>query len=148
NSSTAGSSGGASKFLANLPSRGFFSSTVPSSQPGGIRVYLCDHDTSPPEDQLIKTNQTNILIRSLKLKNSKGDSCSKEGKSTAENPRKRAAERALDNKASGKKAVQHSSSSPAGTSSRMLPEKDLQNLTVERLRTLLKERGLSVKGKK
>ncbi|RZB56661.1 hypothetical protein D0Y65_045681 [Glycine soja] len=42
------SSSGASPFLANLPSRGLFSSTVVSSNPGGMRVYVCNHDTSPP----------------------------------------------------------------------------------------------------
>ncbi|CAA0830158.1 SAP domain-containing protein [Striga hermonthica] len=142
---TAASSGGASKFLANLPSRGFFSSTVISSNPGGMRVYICDHDTSPPDSQLIKTNQTNILIRSLMIKNQKGDSTSKDGKGTAsiQASRKRAAEKILD-KAAGKKAA---SSTQLGGSTRLL-DKDLQSFTVERLRVFLKERGLSVKGKK
>ncbi|KAJ6294251.1 hypothetical protein OIU76_022353, partial [Salix suchowensis] len=39
---------GASEFLSNLPSHGFLSSTVSSSNPGGMRVYICEHDTSPP----------------------------------------------------------------------------------------------------
>ncbi|KAJ6764210.1 DET1- AND DDB1-ASSOCIATED PROTEIN 1 [Salix koriyanagi] len=39
---------GASRFLANLPSRGFLSSAVSSSNLGGMRVYICEHDTSPP----------------------------------------------------------------------------------------------------
>ncbi|KAL2482605.1 DET1- and DDB1-associated protein 1 [Forsythia ovata] len=51
---------------------------------GGMRVYICDHDASPPEDQLITTNQMNILIRSFMLKNQKSVSCSKDGKATAE----------------------------------------------------------------
>ncbi|KAI3454993.1 hypothetical protein Pfo_011656 [Paulownia fortunei] len=146
---TAGSSGGASKFLANLPSRGLFSSTVLSANPGGMRVYICDHDTSPPDDQLIKTNQTNILIRSLMLKNQKGDSSSKDGKGTAANQssRKRAAEKALD-KAAGKKAMSSTQLGSSQEGSSRVLDKDLQSLTVERLRALLKERGLSVKGKK
>ncbi|XP_038977839.1 uncharacterized protein LOC120108325 [Phoenix dactylifera] len=57
---------GASKYLPNLPSRGLFSADF-SSNMGGMRVYVCDHDTSPPEDQVIKTNTTNILIRALQL---------------------------------------------------------------------------------
>ncbi|KAL6559694.1 hypothetical protein OROGR_004811 [Orobanche gracilis] len=147
----AASSGRASKFLTNLPSRGFFSSTVISSNPGGMRVYICDHDTSPPDNQLIKTNQTNILSRSLMLKNQKGDSSSKDGKGTVSNQvsRKRAAEKALD-KAAGKKAMsstQLGSPQDVGGSSRWL-DKDLQSFTVERLRAFLKERGLSMKGKK
>ncbi|KAE9467531.1 hypothetical protein C3L33_00537, partial [Rhododendron williamsianum] len=99
--------GGASKYLANLPSRGLFSSTVLSSNPGGMRVYICDHDTAPPDDQLIKTNQTNILIRSLMLKKQKGDSSSKDikGASPSEASRKRPAERALDGRASAKRGA-------------------------------------------
>lgn len=44
-----------------------------------------------PENQLIKTNQTNILIRSLVLKKRKVDSNSKDGKavSVTESSRKR-----------------------------------------------------------
>ncbi|XP_042500904.1 uncharacterized protein LOC122078824 [Macadamia integrifolia] len=150
NSSPMAESGGASKYLANLPSRGLFSSTVISSNLGGVRVYICEHDTSPSEEQLIKTNQTNILIRSLTLKKQKNDSSSKDakGKATAECTKgKRAAERAVDGRASAKKMnVTNSSGSArqAGTSTHT----DFQGLTVERLRALLKERGLSVKGKK
>ncbi|KAF3539921.1 hypothetical protein F2Q69_00025369 [Brassica cretica] len=44
---------------------------------GSFRVYICEHDTSPPEGQQIRTNQQNILIRSLSLKKQKGDSSSK-----------------------------------------------------------------------
>ncbi|XVE56596.1 hypothetical protein DITRI_Ditri04bG0023700 [Diplodiscus trichospermus] len=133
---------GASKFLSNLPSRGHLSSTVISSN---LIILL-----SPvhPESQHIKTNQQNILIRSLMLNNKKGDSSSKDGKAAAEGPRKRAAERVMDSRASAKKAnTQQSSSRPEGSSSRAA-EKDYYSLTVEKLRALLKERGLSPKGKK
>ncbi|PIN22480.1 hypothetical protein CDL12_04809 [Handroanthus impetiginosus] len=146
---TAGSGGGASKYLANLPSRGLLSSTVLSSNPGGMRVYICERDTSPPEDQLIKTNQINILIRSLMIKNQKGDSGSKDGKGTAANQgsRKRAADKALD-KASGKKVMNNPQLGSSQEGSSRVLDKDLHSLTVEKLRALLKERGLSGKGKK
>ncbi|PHT87953.1 hypothetical protein T459_10059 [Capsicum annuum] len=74
---------------------------------GGMRVYVCEHETSPPEDQLIKTNQQNILIRSLMLKKQRGDYNSKDGKgiSSNDNGRKRAAEKALDGRVSTKKAT-------------------------------------------
>ncbi|XP_021905456.1 uncharacterized protein LOC110820314 isoform X2 [Carica papaya] len=112
-----------------------------------MRVYLCDHETSPPEDQQIKTNQQNILIRSLALKKQKSDSSSKGVKETAaEGPRKRTAERALDGRASAKKANSQISSHQGSNSG--AAERDLQALTVERLRALLKEKGLSLKGKK
>ncbi|KGN63488.1 uncharacterized protein LOC101215024 [Cucumis sativus] len=140
--SSSSSGHGASKFLGDLPSRGFFSSTVPSSNPGSMRVYICLHDTAPPEDQEIKTNQQNILIRSLMLKNSS----SKDGKgvATGESSRKRAGEKISDSRA--KKAAQVCSSK--GASNNETPTKDLQNLTVERLRALLKAKGLSLRGKK
>ncbi|KAA8542128.1 hypothetical protein F0562_023280 [Nyssa sinensis] len=143
--------GGASKYIADLPSRGLFSSTFLSSNPGGMRVYICDHDTSPPEDQLIQTNQTNILIRSLMLKKQKGDSSSKDVKGIAanESSRKRPSERALDGRASAKRAITNTQVGiqQEGSKSRA-PDKNFQSLTVERLRALLKEKGLSVKGKK
>ncbi|KAH6772056.1 SAP domain-containing protein [Perilla frutescens var. hirtella] len=111
---TSDGGGGASKFLANLPSRGNFSSTVLSSNLGGTRVYICHRNTAPPDDQIIRTNQTNILIRSLMLMKQKGDSGSKDGKgASSQGSRKRAAEKALDGKAAGKKAMsstQHGSS--------------------------------------
>ncbi|XP_023553647.1 uncharacterized protein LOC111811137 isoform X2 [Cucurbita pepo subsp. pepo] len=141
-SSASSSAPGASKFLGDLPSHGYFSSTVPSSNPGSMRVYICLHDTSPPEDQEIKTNQQNILIRSLMLKNSS----SKDGKgvAAAESSRKRAGEKISDSRA--KRAVQVRSTK--GASSSATPSKDLQSLTVERLRALLKAKGLSLKGRK
>ncbi|KAL2458260.1 SAP domain-containing protein [Abeliophyllum distichum] len=145
-SNSKGGGGGAAKFLADLPSRGLLSSTIVSANPGGMRVYICDHDTSPPEDQLITTDQMNILIRSFMLKNQKSVSCSKDGKGTAANQgvRKRTAERPLDDKAS--KRAMSCSQLPVGSQSRE-PD-NLHSLTVERLRALLKEKGLPVKGKK
>ncbi|XP_031272301.1 uncharacterized protein LOC116130731 [Pistacia vera] len=137
----------ASGFLANLPSRGLFSSTVISSNPGSMRVYVCEHDTSPPADQLVKTNQQNILIRSLTLKKPKGDASSKDVKGVAGADKKRAAERVLDSRNPAKRANMQACSRQDGSNSRTA-EKDYHSLTVERLRALLKERGLSPKGKK
>ncbi|XP_013609418.1 PREDICTED: uncharacterized protein LOC106316097 isoform X2 [Brassica oleracea var. oleracea] len=132
----------ASKFLSDLPSRGFLSSTVVPSNPGSLRVYVCEHDTSPPEGQLIKTNQQNILIRSLLLKKQKGDSSSKG--TPEDGPKKRAANKALDDRSSAKRPA---TVSRQGSSSRS-GENDLQSLTVEKLRALLKEKGLPTKGRK
>ncbi|KAL6280912.1 hypothetical protein ACE6H2_017793 [Prunus campanulata] len=141
---------GAFKFLQNLPSRGLLSSTFLSSNPGGMRVYVCVRDTSPPEDQHIQTNQQNILIRSLTLKKQKGDSSSKDvkGAGAAEGSRKRVAERVLDSRTSAKRAATQSSSRQEGSSSSQASSRDFQGLTVERLRALLKAKGLSLKGKK
>ncbi|CAM9002175.1 unnamed protein product [Rhodiola kirilowii] len=133
----------APKLLVNLPSRGFFSSHVISSNLGGLRVYMCDRDTAPPDEQLITTNQTNILIRSLTLKKKKADSKSP----SRENSKKRASETALDGRS--KRAVTNKQSSTRHEALKSSASvKEYHNLTVERLRALLKERGLSVKGKK
>ncbi|CAH9116271.1 unnamed protein product [Cuscuta europaea] len=146
-----GGGGAASKYLSNLPSRGLFSSTFPSSNPGGMRVYICDRDTSAPENQIIKTDEMNILIRSLTLNQQRAESGSKDWQSIPanESSRKRAAERALGGRASAKKAASSSQvvSQQEGAKNRN-PDRDLQSLTVERLRALLKERGLSPRGRK
>ncbi|CAL2261073.1 unnamed protein product [Prunus armeniaca] len=141
---------GAFKFLQNLPSRGLLSSTFLSSNPGGMRVYVCVRDTSPPEDQHIQTNQQNILIRSLTLKKQKGESSSKDvkGAGAAEGSRKRVAERVLESRTSAKRAASQSSSRQEGSGSSQASSRDFQGLTVERLRALLKAKGLSLKGKK
>uniref|UniRef100_A0A1D1YYX9 Apurinic endonuclease-redox protein n=1 Tax=Anthurium amnicola TaxID=1678845 RepID=A0A1D1YYX9_9ARAE len=142
---------GAAQYLADLPSRGLFSSTVLSSNLGGIRIYICDHDTSPPEEKQIKTNPTNILIRSLQLNKQRGDVKEGKAKAAAESNRgKRCAERTFDGRASAKRAnVASGLASPRRDESKAVPsDKELQAFTVERLRALLKERGLSAKGKK
>ncbi|KAI3737416.1 hypothetical protein L2E82_27418 [Cichorium intybus] len=144
-------SDGASKFLVDLPSKGLFSSSVISSNLGGMRVYITDHDTTPPENQLIKTDQVNILIRSLLLKQQqKAGTSSKtaKGVGTNESSRKRAPERSADGRASAKRAAGTTQNgSRQDVLKSQIPE-NLQSLTVERLRALLKERGLSLKGKK
>ncbi|GMH31472.1 hypothetical protein Nepgr_033315 [Nepenthes gracilis] len=135
----------ASKFLANLPSRGLFSSTVTSSNMGGIRVYISGRDTSAPEHQVIKTDQMNILIRSLTLKKQKGDT---KGVILAEGSRKRVFERSADGRASAKRATTNTQNVSQQEASNNRASDNFQSLTVERLRALLKERGLPTKGKK
>ncbi|KAG8638670.1 hypothetical protein MANES_14G051700v8 [Manihot esculenta] len=114
-----------------------------------MRVYICEHNTSPPEGQQIKTNQTNILIRSLQLKKQKGESSSKDmkGVTAAEGSRKRAPERLQDGRSSSKRSNNQICSEQGGSDSRQA-DRELYSLTVEKLRALLKERGLSPKGKK
>ncbi|XP_023766706.1 uncharacterized protein LOC111915263 [Lactuca sativa] len=141
---------GAFKLLADLPSKGLFSSTVVSSNLGGMRVYITDRDTSPPENQLIKTDQMNILIRSLLLKQQQKAESSAKGASGKESSRKRGLERGVDGRATTKRGAsngQHGSQPEGSRSHSHVPE-NLQSLTVEKIRALLKERGLSLKGKK
>nr|XP_043636393.1 uncharacterized protein LOC122607479 [Erigeron canadensis] len=144
-------SGTASKFLVDLPSKGLFSSPVISSSLGGMRVYVTDHDTSPPENQLIKTDQVNILIRSLLLKQQQKSGTTAKGAkgvSASESSRKRAPERVVEGRASAKRAASTTQNGSRQDGSKSQLPENLQSLTVERLRALLKERGLSVRGKK
>ncbi|XP_076898485.1 protein LOWER TEMPERATURE 1-like [Bidens hawaiensis] len=133
---------GASKLLSNLPSKGLFSSAAVSSNLGNMRVYVTDHDTSPPENQQIKTDQMNILIRSLLLKQQQKTESSAKSVGTKEGSRKRASERAVDGRTSNKRAASQQERLKS-----QLPE-NLNKLTVERLRVLLRERGLSQRGRK
>ncbi|GAB4860450.1 hypothetical protein Ancab_035610 [Ancistrocladus abbreviatus] len=136
---------GACKFLENLPSRGLFSSTVTSSNLGGMRVYISERDTSAPEHQVIKTDQMNILIRSLTLKKQKGDM---RGVMPAEGSRKRVSEKSADGRVSAKRAMTNTQNALQQAASNVRASDNLQSLTVERLRALLKEKGLPAKGKK
>ncbi|CAO2818148.1 unnamed protein product [Amaranthus hypochondriacus] len=131
----------ASNFLTNLPSRGVISSTFSSSSVGGIRVYICDHETTPPENQVIKTDQQNILIRALTLKKQSGDA--------TDSSRKRASDSAADGRIPAKRATIKSQNNgrQSGLNSQNV-DKIFHSLTVERLQALLKEKGLSRRGKK
>jgi len=142
---------GAAPFLSNLPSRGCFSQPATSTS-GQLTVYVCQHDTAPPEEQLIKTDSTNILIRALTL-NKKGKvepkSAAKDNKgkvpAVEESKGKRPAERVSEDKPVAKRANTGSGSTAEGGSSRLV-EKDLQILTVQKLKAMLKEKGLPLKG--
>ncbi|KAI5063558.1 hypothetical protein GOP47_0022105 [Adiantum capillus-veneris] len=146
----------AGRLLLDLPSKGYFSSATNAaiSAPMGLRLYVCDHETSPPEHQVIRTDRTNILIRSLTLKRSKNDSKGKQKQKPAgdSNRGKRPAERAADDKIVSKRA---NTSSGLSNNNRKenggacpTTEKDFQGYTVEKLRSLLKERNLPRTGKK
>ncbi|KAL9260584.1 LOWER TEMPERATURE 1-like protein [Drosera capensis] len=139
-----GIGGGASKLLSNLPSRGLFSSTVTfSNLVGGMRVYISERDTSPPDHQVIETDQENILIRSLTIKRHKGDI-----KGETEGSRKRVPEKVVDGRASAKRVMTSTPNGAKQEASSSRVSDNLQGLTVERLRVLLREKGLSPKGKK
>ncbi|XP_074568298.1 protein LOWER TEMPERATURE 1 [Curcuma longa] len=140
NGGTTQAAGGASKHLVGLPSRGFFSSPVLSSNPGTMRVYVCERETAPPEDQLIKTNTTNILIRALQINKQKSELKDVTAKSSTDGCNGKRSVRTTEGKAPPKKIK--------GSSSTEFSEHTFQTMSVERLRSLLKERGLSPKGRK
>eukprot|EP00961_Rhodomonas_salina_P263863 3566142-Rhodomonas_salina.1 len=63
-------------FLNDLPSKGFFKNstekavTKPECE---APLYLAYHDQKAPEPQMVVTDTTNILIRSLLLRRQKQD---------------------------------------------------------------------------
>ncbi|XP_037430327.1 uncharacterized protein LOC119296012 isoform X1 [Triticum dicoccoides] len=103
------------------------------------------------EGQVIETDTTNILIRHLQLKKKESEAKDAGSRTPGESGKgKRCAARSL--------GVQKSSKKPNLGSSSGLPSSDeaisgfsqhtLQSFTVERLRALLRQRGLTTKGKK
>uniref|UniRef100_A0ACD6AMK0 Uncharacterized protein n=2 Tax=Avena sativa TaxID=4498 RepID=A0ACD6AMK0_AVESA len=137
----------AAKFLAGLPSRGNFSSSSISSSLGGLRVYVCEHDTDPPEGQVIETDTTNILIRHLQLKKKESEAKDTGSRIPGESSKgKRSAARSLDVQNSSKKPNLGNSSAEEAISG--FSQHTLQSFTVERLRALLRQRGFTAKGKK
>ncbi|CAN6333841.1 unnamed protein product [Urochloa humidicola] len=145
------SEGRTSSLLAGLPCRGNFTESDIASSMGGLKVYICLHDTAPPEGQVVKTDTDNILIRALQLNKHKSEAKDVSCKTLGESSRgKRNAARNLDGKNPSKRPNIGSSagSSAHEESSPSFSELTLQSFTVEKLRSLLKERGLSPKGKK
>ncbi|KAL6623167.1 hypothetical protein ACP70R_033046 [Stipagrostis hirtigluma subsp. patula] len=143
--------GRTASLLAGLPSRGNSTEIDISSSMGGLKVYLCLHDTAPPEGQVVKTDTNNILIRALQLNKQKSEGRDVSCKTPGETSRgKRSAARNLDGKNPSKRPNTGSSAGSAAHEERSpcLSEQTLQSFTVEKLRSLLKERGLSPKGKK
>ncbi|CAL4892402.1 unnamed protein product [Urochloa decumbens] len=141
------SEGRTSSLLAGLPSRGNFTESDIASSMGGLKVYICLHDTTPPEGQVVKTDTNNILIRALQLNKHKSEAKDVSCKTPGESSR---GKRNLDGKNPSKRPNIGSSagSSAHEESSSGFSELTLQSFTVEKLRSLLKERGLSPKGKK
>uniref|UniRef100_A0A0E0MM22 SAP domain-containing protein n=1 Tax=Oryza punctata TaxID=4537 RepID=A0A0E0MM22_ORYPU len=141
----------AGSLLAGLPSRGNFVSDSIASSMGGLPVYVCLHDTAPPDGQVIDTDTTNILIRSLQLSKQKNEGKDVGSRTPGESSKgKRSASRLLDGKNPSKRSNTGSTagSSAHGEWASVFSELTLQSFTVEKLRILLKERGLSPKGKK
>nr|XP_034570160.1 uncharacterized protein LOC117834742 [Setaria viridis]TKW00676.1 hypothetical protein SEVIR_8G127400v2 [Setaria viridis] len=148
---TKSAGGGAAKFLAGMPSRGNFSSGSVSSSLGGFRVYVCEHSTDPPEGQVIQTDSTNILIRHLQLNKQKSDAKDSGSRTPGENTRgKRSAARSLEMLNPAKRANLGTSSGSSVYEETIsgFSQHTLQSFTVERLRALLRQTGLSTKGKK
>ena len=64
--------------LDNLPKRGLCSAARPALH-GAARIYVPVHDTAPPADQVVRTDGTNLLIRSLQLHHEREERARKAG---------------------------------------------------------------------
>lgn len=85
------------------------------------------------------------------LKKQKGDSSFKKMRAEGETDgtKKRVAEKGLDSRASSKRLATNSQTSLRQEGAKtQVSDKECNNVTVEKLRTLLRERGLPTKGKK
>mmetsp|Transcript_2328 Transcript_2328/g.4709 ORF Transcript_2328/g.4709 Transcript_2328/m.4709 type:complete len:177 (-) Transcript_2328:163-693(-) len=149
--------------LSGLPSQGFFTSTNSGtflkSSAQRIPTYVCEHDTAPPEHQIITTDPTNILIRDLTYKKNKEERTQK-GKTEIDPKGKRPADSIIPPEAKRMFTVasavasgsgqRESSGAPSGSarSTSDFTESVLNNSTVDMLKAYLKEKNLSTKGRK
>uniref|UniRef100_A0A0D9XZ09 DET1- and DDB1-associated protein 1 domain-containing protein n=1 Tax=Leersia perrieri TaxID=77586 RepID=A0A0D9XZ09_9ORYZ len=125
--------------LAGLPSRGNFVSDNIASSMGGLQVYVCLHETAPPEGQVIDTDTTNILIRSLQLSKQKSEAKDVGSRTPGESSKgKRSASRISDGKNPSKRP---NTGSTAGSSSleetSVFSEQTLQSFTDELIARLI-----------
>eukprot|EP00954_Amorphochlora_amoebiformis_P030568 1394889-Amorphochlora_amoeboformis.AAC.1 len=51
--------------LRNLPNNGIIRTVKQTAWESEVPVYVCDHDSSAPEDQRVEFNDENLLIRIL-----------------------------------------------------------------------------------
>ena len=132
--------------LDNLP-------TLRNGRPGGVlngvlRRYVCDHPSDPPGDQTIRTDQQNLLIRSLTLRMKKnGGSSSKGTKKRPLASTSTSAGGSVGQGTSGKKLKPAEATTPGASSAnqtRQRPEvpSNLSNLTKRELAAILVEYGM------
>ena len=76
--------------------------------------YIADHNTSPPLNQVVKTDPSSLLLTSLQSRKSKEDARKVKARKAAADKAKRPAEEAADGDKSGKKRA--ASSGGAGPS--------------------------------
>ena len=121
--------------LDSLPSRGLCSSARPSLR-GSARVYVPVHNTAPPADQVVRTDGTNLLIRSLTQHREREERARKAGGD------KRAADGTADAPAAKRPAPEVTV--PAGP----ITAAAARGFTVPQLKAALQSKGLPVGGKK
>lgn len=126
-----------SGLLDNLPSRGLCSAPRPALH-GAPRVYVPVHDTAPPADQVVRTDATSLLIRSLTQHREREERARKAGAPAAGD--KRGGDGATGAPAAKRPAVE--------LPSEPLTAAAIRAFTVPQLKAALQRKGLPVSGKK
>lgn len=151
-------------FLFSLR-RGLLTSVQPGSAfVSAPALYIADHNTAPPVNQVVKTDPSSLLIKTLQKQvpkedpKRKGARASDRGKRPAEGPAEgdpgNAAKRGPGVSGAGpSNAAGPSTSAAAGPSIPQPAEADynrlrLQSKTVKDLQAILKAWGLPISGKK
>ncbi|KAG7669385.1 hypothetical protein Ndes2526B_g05704 [Nannochloris sp. 'desiccata'] len=149
-------------FLKNLPSRGLLTSVQPGSAFVSAPVpYIAAHNTAPPPDQVVKTDPTSLLIKSLQSRKAKEDGMKKKTTRQPADKGKRPAEGAADGEGSkpAKKGTGASdagpSNAPAQAGPSTLPPAEteytielLSKKTIKDLQAILKAWSIPISGKK
>ncbi|PRW56014.1 SAP domain-containing [Chlorella sorokiniana] len=147
-------------FLENLPSRG----TLVAVQPGAAftappPAYIADHDTAP--QQVVKNDQTSVLIRTLQNKKAKEEAKRKQTKA-ADKGKRPAAAAADDGEGGGRASKRPAAAAagdgagPSGAAGSSVPDPGqssftrlgLVQKTIKELQNVLKAWNLPVSGKK
>eukprot|EP00887_Chlorella_sp_A99_P001386 scaffold8.g1386.t1 len=149
--------------LEGLPSRG----TLVSIQPGAVfsappAPYIADHDTAPPVHQVVRSDPTSLLIRTLHTKKAKEEAKRKQAKAADKGKRPaddgeggRSAKRPAHDAAGPSGGGAGPSGAGPGTAAGLPPPTQthytklgLQSKTIKELQAILKSWNLAVSGKK
>jgi hypothetical protein len=139
-----------SGLLLNLPSAGTCTAARPASHGGLPPTYVAAHDTAAPPEQVIGTDATNLLIRTLTIKKQREESARKEAEAAGKGKRKEGESGGAGGSGSGapaakRAAVEEGGSGGAGGA---LTRGAARNLDVKALKAELAKKGLPVGGNK
>jgi hypothetical protein len=138
-----------SGLLLNLPSAGTCTAARPGSHGGLPPTYVAVHDTAAPPEQVIGTDATNLLIRTLTIKKQREESARKEAEAAGKGKRKEG-EGGAGGSGSGAPAAKRVALEEGGSGGAggALTRGAARNLDVKALKAELAKKGLPVGGNK
>jgi hypothetical protein len=141
-----------SGLLDNLPSSGTCTAARPGSH-GGLAPYVAAHDTAPPAEQVIGTDSTNLLIRTLTLKKEREERARKEAEGAGKGKRKEAEGGGAGGAGggaggSGAPAAKRAAPDEGGEGGGVTTRAAARGFDVKQLKAALQKRGLPVSGNK